>query len=182
MKGIVFTEFLDMVDDKFGFTVTESIVQASDLPSGGAYTAVGTYDHAEIVSLVGNLSKSTNMEIPVLIYTFGRHLFDRFQILYPDFFTTATSAPEFLASVDGYIHLEVRKLYPDATLPQITTEEISDKEFVLNYKSDRMMGDLAEGLIAGAIEHFGNHHQCIREDLANEKGSQCVRFTLKKTH
>jgi len=68
MKGIVFTEFMDMVDDKFGMDVTETIVQASDLPSGGAYTAVGTYDHAEIVSLVVNLSKSTNIEVPVLIY------------------------------------------------------------------------------------------------------------------
>jgi len=77
--------------------------------------------------------------------------------------------------------MEVRKLYPDAALPQIKTEKISDDVFVLNYKSDRMMGDLAEGLIAGAIQHFGDHHKCTREDLQNEGASQCVRFTLKKT-
>lgn len=178
MKGMVFTEFLDMVDSAFSPEMTETIIENSDLPSGGAYTSAGTYDHSEIVALVVNLSKETKMEVPILVHTFGKHLLGRFYALFPEFFSDTTTITTFLAGVDGYIHREVRKLYPDATLPQISTEELPDGDFVLNYKSDRMMGDLAEGLISGAVEHFGNTHVCHRQDLENEEGAQCVRFRL----
>ena len=50
MKGIVFTEFLDLVEAKFGAEVLEEMLDAADLKSGGAYTAVGYYDHAEMGS------------------------------------------------------------------------------------------------------------------------------------
>ena len=43
MKGIVFTEFLGMVDDTFGPVVTDSVVSDVDPPSGGVYMTLGTY-------------------------------------------------------------------------------------------------------------------------------------------
>ena len=55
MKGIIFTEFFDLVEKTFGFDVAERLLDECDLPSGGAYTAVGTYDHSEILTLVGSL-------------------------------------------------------------------------------------------------------------------------------
>ena len=43
MKGIVFTEFLEMVEDKFSFDVVDTIIEQSELESGGVYNAgVGT--------------------------------------------------------------------------------------------------------------------------------------------
>jgi len=178
MKGIVFTEFLDMVDDKFGIEITEHIVEQANLSSGGVYTAVGTYDHAEIVALVKNLSSATNVAMDTLIHTFGRHLLDRFVNLFPDFFSNVPDVVSFLENVDGYIHGEVRKLYPDATLPKLTTKRLVDGRFELIYKSERMLGDLAEGLIDGAIAQFGDTHSCLREDLPPEGEMQCVMFTL----
>lgn len=180
MKGIVFTEFLDMVDDKFGPVTTESIIDASDLASGGAYTSVGTYDHSEIVALVSNLSKTSGLEVSVLIYTFGHHLLGRFTKLFPDFFAENDTVDSFLEKVDGYIHGEVLRLYPDAKLPKITTTRIPGDCLELHYQSDRMMGDLAEGMIVSAIEHFGATHVLKREDLENEGEAQCVKFTLTK--
>jgi len=44
MKGIIFTEFLEMVEDRFSPEIADRIIEAADLPSGGAYTAIGTYD------------------------------------------------------------------------------------------------------------------------------------------
>jgi hypothetical protein len=35
MKGIVFAEFLELVEEKFGLEVVDRILQASTLPSGG---------------------------------------------------------------------------------------------------------------------------------------------------
>ncbi len=51
MKSIVFSEFLDMVDEKFSIEMSERLVDEVKPPSGGAYTTVGTYDAQEIVDL-----------------------------------------------------------------------------------------------------------------------------------
>jgi len=180
MKGVVFTIFLDMVDHSFGPETTEEIIAASDLPSAGAYTTVGTYDHAEIVALVTHLSKATKIAIPDLIRTFGAHLLGEFYRLYPLFFEETEDVLSFLEMVDGYIHTEVLKLYPDATLPKITTRRRGDGELEVIYRSDRMMGDLAEGLIKGAIDHFGEDHVLQRDDVTAQGGGQCVHFKVSR--
>jgi hypothetical protein len=58
MKGLVFREFIDLVETKFGDDIVDEIIEAADLPSGGAYPAVGTYPHSEMVSLVVELSRA----------------------------------------------------------------------------------------------------------------------------
>ncbi len=57
MKGIVFTEFLEMVEAEFGLETADKIIMDSKLASNGAYTVVGTYDPSEMGQLVTNLSK-----------------------------------------------------------------------------------------------------------------------------
>ncbi len=52
MKGIVFTEFLEMVEEKFSPELADRIVEEAELPSGGVYTTVGTYNHGEMIKLV----------------------------------------------------------------------------------------------------------------------------------
>ena len=63
MKGIVFREFLEMVEEAFGMDVADQIIEESDLPSGGAYTSVATYDHHEILTLVGKLVRPGEAEL-----------------------------------------------------------------------------------------------------------------------
>jgi hypothetical protein len=179
MKGIVFTEFLEMVETKFSPKVADEIITAAQLPSGGAYTAVGTYDHQEIAALVLALNRITGQPVPDLIRTFGRHLFGRFVKLYPQFFLGVSSAFEFLANVDHYIHVEVLKIYPDAQLPRFEIHREGAERMVLVYRSERALHDLAEGLIEGCAEHFQERIALQKEDLSDGKGT-CVRFTLAK--
>lgn len=56
MKGIVFTEFLDMVETRWSAGFADALLDATELKSGGAYTTVGTYDFGEMVALLGELS------------------------------------------------------------------------------------------------------------------------------
>lgn len=48
------------------------------------------------------------------------------------------------------------------------------------YSSPRGFGDLAEGLIAGCIKHFGENIQVNRTDLPKDGASHRVRFELVK--
>ena len=179
MKGMVFTEFLEMVEDLFGWEVAEDIVEENDLPSGGAYTAVGTYSHEEMVAMVVSLSEKTGMAIPDLLKAYGKHLFGRFNSLYGSFFENVTGTFNFLSSIDQYIHVEVRKLYPEAELPKFDYEYPDENTLIMIYSSSRPFADFAEGLLIGCVEHFGEEISIDREDL-NEANGKEAKFTLVK--
>lgn len=82
MKGVVFTEFMELVETRMGLEMLDRVITEADLPNDGAYTSVGTYDHAELVRLVQALSNASGMSVPQLIHLFGEHLFQRFSIGY----------------------------------------------------------------------------------------------------
>ena len=178
MKGIVFTEFIEMVEDKFGFEIADHIISKSELPSGGAYTAVGTYDFDEMLQLVTNLSQETSLEVPKLLNVFGNHLFERFYKIYPHFFEGNHSTFDFLSNIENYIHVEVLKLYPDAQLPTIDARMINTNTMELIYLSKRKMSDLANGLINGCINHFKENIE-VKVKQIKKDGSE-VLFTLIK--
>jgi len=180
MKGIIFTEFLEMVEEAFSPETADHIITAANLPSGGAYTAVGTYGHQEMVALVIALSHVTGVGVPALVRTFGKHLFGRFVQAFPAFFQGPRSTFEFLPHVDDHIHVEVLKLYPDAQLPRFETWCDGLERMIMVYHSECGLHDLAEGLIEGCAAHFGEHLQIAKEDLSGGQGT-CVRFTLTKS-
>lgn len=164
MKGIVFSELIEMVEEVFSPEVADQIIHQADLPSGGAYTAVGTYDHAEILELVSQLSQVTGMPVADLVKAFGRHLAARFTQLYPGFFEGVSGTLAFLQTIEGHVHVEVHKLYPDAELPSFTVEPGDGQRMTMVYRSRRPFADLAEGLIGGAAAHFGERLDIDRVD------------------
>ncbi|MCC6726181.1 MAG: heme NO-binding domain-containing protein [Saprospiraceae bacterium] len=176
MKGIVFTQFIEMVEQQYGYEIVDELLTNTNLPSGGAYTAIGTYSHHEIVCLVVGLSKRTNIPVPALLNAFGRYLFCTFSRVYDHFFEHFHNAFDFLENVDNYIHVEVIKLYPDAELPQFTTKRLDEKRLEMISNSERSMGDLAEGLIAACIEHYKETASINREKLTEDAKSE--RFLI----
>jgi hypothetical protein len=178
MKGIVFTEFLEMVEDRFSADMVDGIIDRADPPSGGAYTAVGTYDHREIVALVAALSAETGVDVTTLLHAFGQHLFARFVENFPHFFDGQSNAFSFLEGVEDYIHVEVKKLYPDAELPSVVAARDGPDRMTIAYRSDRAMAALAHGLIDGCIAHFG---EPIAVELESEgEGGHQVNFALAR--
>jgi Haem-NO-binding len=155
MKGIVFTEFLAFVAGFWDENMVDDLIEASALPSRGAYTSVGTYDHREMVSLLLALSERSQLSPDDLMQRFGFYLSDRFALLFPAFFSRSDSFFTFLASIDDYIHVEVKKLYPDAELPSFDVVKIEGAVMTMRYRSSRKMEAFAEGLILGSARHFG---------------------------
>lgn len=179
MKGVVFTEFLEMVEDRFSADMVDDIIDDAQLPHGGAYASVGTYPHSEIVSMVVALSQRSGLAVPDLVRTFGEHLFGRFVLAYPGFFTGVTGTFEFLSGIENIIHAEVLKLYPDAELPRFIVEHHDAHRLVLLYQSPRHFEDLAEGLMHGCVAHFGEPIRIEREtNTATATAGQ--RFTLTR--
>lgn len=180
MKGVVFTEFMDMVEQRFSADMVDDIIDDAQPPSGGAYTAVGTYPHDEMVALVVALSARSGAAVPDLLRAFGEYLFGRFVKGYPSFFSGQHDAFTFLSGIESIIHAEVRKLYPDAELPTFEVEHHDDSRLVIVYASGRHFEDLAEGLIRGCIAHFGRPATLRRETIGH--GAQRrERFLLERS-
>ncbi len=176
MKGVVFTEFLELIELKFGYEMVDKVIESSNLPNNGAYTSVGTYPFSELAQMLGALSKHTQIDANELLVVFGHHLFDTFFKSYSHFFTGIDSAFQFLMGIENYIHVEVKKLYPDAELPRIDAKQIDDKTLILHYKSTRRLSKLALGLIQKTLEHF-KHNASINEKMTDNSGEH-VTFTI----
>lgn len=179
MKGVVFTEFLEMAEARFSLRVLDAVLTAVSPASGGQYTSVGTYPHEELVALLMALSKQTGTPPGALLKDFGAHLFARFFETHPAFFAGVRDAFALLKSVEGYIHVEVKKLYPDAELPSLVCKDDGPGRLLLTYRSPRRLADLAEGLITACAQHYGQQLTLEREDLSAGKG-EVVRFTLTR--
>lgn len=177
MKGIIFTEFLEMVEASFGWEISEQIIEDAALPNDGAYTSVGTYPHEELVQLVVALSQQTGVEVATLIQTFGRYAFGRFVISYPFMFSGVTDTFDFLESIEDYIHVEVLKLYPAAELPTFNTLRDGNSLQML-YQSERPFAEFAKGLIDGCINHFGQ--PITMTTFENNKAGTRAKFVLTK--
>jgi hypothetical protein len=180
MKGVVFTEFFEFVEGRFSPEIAEQIIEGSDLPSNGIYTSVGTYDHGEMVTLVSNLATIVEIGVPGLLKEFGRHLLKQFVIKFPPFFNGVTSTFEFLPKVDSFVHVEVKKLYPDAELPTFSCAFPSSDQLQMTYESDRNLPDLAEGLILGCLEHFGEQMEVVRNSAPGNPRATLFTITRAK--
>ena len=177
MKGMIFTEFLDMVEDRFGLAVKDRVVGVVGGAHDGAYTAVGNYDHREMVAMALELSRATALPLPALLRAFGEHVFGIFTQRYGHFFADAGGALAFLSRIEDYIHVEVRKLYPDAELPSFSYPPCAPGHLVMDYTSPRPMAAFAEGLVRATIKHFNDPLTLTVEDLSGGAGTS-ARFTL----
>lgn len=178
MKGMIFTEFLEMVELKFGLDAVNEVIDAANLPSGGVYSAVGKYDHREMVQLVYQLSQHSGLEVPALLRAFGGYLFSVFTRQYAALIESSNDGFDLLERVDREIHIEVLKLYPDAELPSFQTERLADNLLQMDYRSDRAMGDLAHGLIEACAEHFDERYQIAVTPRARD--GKYVRFHIER--
>jgi hypothetical protein len=179
MKGVIFTEYLEFIEDKFGYQLVDQLLSQSELKSGGVYTAIGSYDFNEMVTLLVKTCELTSEKPDSILRMFGRHVYHFFIKSYPIFFETARSSFDLLSTLDDKIHPEVLKLYPDAELPRFDTESMDETTLVLIYKSSRKMSDFAEGLMEACLDHFNEKGRIEKEQL-DEHGEIC-RFTIIKT-
>ena len=179
MKGIVFTEFLELVESKFGLAVVDKIITAAALPSGGAYTAIGTYEFSEMLSLLQHLSKHTGLAIDTLLLTYAEHFFGVLVNTYPDLIKRYTDPLDMLSSIENHIHVEVQKIYPEAELPTFEVLEKSTTKLVMIYKSSRAMYSFGLGLMRQTFAHFDSTADINFEKL-DDNGTE-VRFTIVKT-
>lgn len=178
MKGMVFTELLEMIEDKWGSVALQKVIDGANLPNNGAYTSVGTYPHGEAVAIVQSLSAYTGIAADGLLEAFGYHLFGRLAAGFPNLLATVSDPFEVLLNIEQLIHVEVKKLYPDARPPMFHGKLLDSGKLEMVYESSRGMGSLAVGLMKGCGDFF---KQPLKVEIkeSNSDGT-IVTFILEK--
>ncbi|MCH2223416.1 MAG: heme NO-binding domain-containing protein [Crocinitomicaceae bacterium] len=175
MKGVIFTEFLEMVEKEFGDEILEEVIEESGLD--GIYTSIGMYPKSDLLKMVSALSKRTKKEVSNIFQFFGLYLLESFTILYPSIFANTDTLFDFLEKAKELIRTEVRKIYPEAKLPNFETKRIDDKKFEIIYYSDLDLGELALGLIQGCLKQFKNEGQVKMTRIT--ENDLAVNFLIK---
>ncbi|ATC93899.1 heme NO-binding domain-containing protein [Pseudoalteromonas tunicata] len=154
MKGIIFTNFADFIGEAFGLVVWQNVLDATALEADGSYVGTMTYSDSEFMTLFSSACEHCQRDPIQMQLEFGRWLFPTLFSKSPAAVKLIDNLKEFLFSIDTIVHVEVKKLDPEAKTPSLNCVEIDENTLCIDYLSSRGMGYLAKGLIEGAANHF----------------------------
>jgi hypothetical protein len=152
MKGVLFNAVEEAVSREWGEDLWDDLLLAADLD--GAYTALGNYPDSQMIALANAAADRLNTPVADVLRTLGRITFEPLLSRYAGVDEEPTSLREFLPTVNELIHPQVLKLYPGASVPRFVLRENGD-DLELDYLSVRNMCTLAEGLVLGVADHYG---------------------------
>lgn len=188
MKGIIFTEFLDLVEERFGLEMVDKIICQSKLDSQGIYTSIGTYSFYEFLQLLHNLSKNKSISLVNLLRVFAAQIFSAMDSIYPDMLTSYNDSIEMIAAMNQHIEKifttvnaspeELLKAKSFSPLPQFTVKEKAKNSLIIHYKSERGMQHFWLGLMHEMFQHFNETATIVLEKVKKD-GSE-VKFTITK--
>ncbi len=174
MKGVIFNAVEEAVVNLYSEDVWDDLLDAAGV--SGQYTSLGNYDDSELIALVLAAVEMTGIDANELIKVLGRHSFPHLAGRYPELVEGSAGTHDFLRRVNDIIHPEVLKLHPDATPPEFLFEDRDDNTLRLTYKSARKLGILAQGLIYGAADRFGEE---IDIEVVSGLGEEVTVFDIR---
>lgn len=154
MLGIVFTSLIDMLEEKVSPEFADDVIVEAQLENDGAYTAIGYYPFEDMQRLLTVLVDKTGKSANEVLYDFGIFLFGKLGSVHGDVLANTSGILDMLAHLDDDIHVQVKKLYPDADLPRFSVLSRTDTTMKLQYYSERELFALAEGLMDAAADFY----------------------------
>lgn len=153
MKGVLFNVVEDVVDETLPEAMWDIALHSACLD--GVYTSLGDYPDTDLTAIVDAVCGHTGLGPQQVLHHVGlhgyRHLVDR----QPDLVEGIADLGSLLHHLEDVIHPEVRKLQPEADPPSFTVRDAGPDTWEVEYRSERQLCHLAEGLIAGAAVGFG---------------------------
>lgn len=177
MKGVIFNILEEMVITECGMQSWNDILQQLELD--GIYTSTESYPDTELFALVNAISEQTGIPTATLTGAYGEFLFTRLAERYPLFIDSQPTLRDFLKSVDSVIHIEVKKLFSNPSLPKFECEDLEDGRLLMRYHSARKLCTLAEGLIRGAAIKYATTIEIEHEVCYHKGNDHCdiiIRF------
>ena len=171
MKGVLMNVVEEAVSQEWGEDMWDDLL--ADAEVEGAYTALGNYSDDELMDLAEAASGRLSVPVEDVVRVLGRLSFAPLSNRYPAFAAAAGSLREFLPMVNDMIHPEVLKLYPGASVPRFALRDDGEAN-QHDYESVRDMCVLAEGLVLGAADQFGESVTVYQSACKNRGDVRCT--------
>ncbi|EAT11528.1 guanylate cyclase [Bermanella marisrubri] len=171
MQGLIFNALEEFVIKNADLSTWNTILSETDLPSGGIYTAGGRYDDSEMMALAQAVCEKLGVDQATGLEVFGKFLFGFLQTRMASVLEGRKDLFDTLENLDNTVHVNVKRLHPDAYLPFFQFEYLDTNTGYLDYRSNRKLCSLASGLIQGCADHFNSpihleHVECMHDGAA----------------
>ena len=177
MKGVVYVELLELLDDLHSMEFTEQGIEEAGVVSGGAYNALGQFDDLEFVALTGAYQHLIGHEITEELYELCERVVRRCILDYPRLFPDHGTLPDTLERMESLIYLKGALYETDTTTHPDYIDQISPNQMVLNHHGDPHLTEFTAALIHGCAAH---HH--IHADVhclpVNQSGTHTTRYLI----
>lgn len=172
VKGIIFNITELAVTEALGAEVWEDLLDASGV--AGVYSALGDYPASELVAISQAAADHLGITLEETLVWVGENVVPTLADRYPQFFEHDNTI-EFIQTLDGLVHEEVRKLYEGADPPRFEVEPVGPNRVLITYSSRRCMAALAHGMIQGTAAQYGEQVVIERTDSVEDR-VQTARF------
>lgn len=172
VKGLLFDVAREVVAEVLGEDEWDRAVEAAGVE--GAYTSLGNYPDAEMVSLVDLIASTAGLTRDETLRTVGIHGYPHLARRHPELVAGVDDLGALLHSLNSVIHPEVLKLYPDSTVPSFDVVDVAEDRWHVTYDSRRGMCRLAEGLIVGGGASLGTTTEVTHLSCVHDGDGTCV--------
>jgi hypothetical protein len=174
VHGVIFSSFRDFLTAEHGSETAKRVFDGEP-----TYLLSESYPDESLGRLVGRATEAAGAEADELVHDFGVYAASTtFTRLYPAFFAIASSAREFLLTVETRIHELVRATIPNAAPPQLHVTELGGDGVSIVYSSPRRLCVLLRGLTEGTAQHFGET-ATIEEPTCMHRGAERCTFEVR---
>lgn len=173
MQGAIFTTFSEMIIEKMGMEQWNELLDKTQPESQGVYTKGDQYEDSELVNMVVALSEKTSIPAEQLIQAFGEYLFSSLYESSPADVSQVKTLREFLLMIHSVIHVEVKRIHPNAYLPKFEYEDGENGALIMYYTSKRKLCHASIGLIYGAAKQFKETIKISQPECMHSGAERC---------
>lgn len=179
MHGIVMKALKDFVVETYDAATWRAIQDEAEV-GGKLYVPVSEYDDAEALALVDAASELSGEDAGDLLYAFGGYIVEPLVETYGVHVDGDWSGLDLLANVETYIHEALRaKRLSEFTPPELKAKRVEEDVAIIRYGSDRELCKLAEGIIDGVADHYGESYH-VTHDSCQLDGDPHCDFVVRR--
>lgn len=173
MHGIVMNQFRQYVIDRLGRDAWVPLAEAAGVPAEN-HRLEGVYPDEQLVGLVLAASRQTGRPLNVLLEDFGAFIAPALLRVYAPLVDPAWRTLDVIEHTEETIHTVVRARMPGAEPPALLARRVSPTEVHIDYRSQRGLCSLAEGIARGMALHFGDEVEVSQPECAHRGDPRCL--------
>lgn len=173
MHGIILKELKHFVVDTYDQDAWNAVVDEAGIDRS-LFVPVTSYPDEYVFELVGAAAELTGESAEDLQYEFGRYVVPSLVETYGVHVDADWTGLELLENVEEYIHEALRaKNLSEFTPPGIDAERRGDDRILVTYSSDRMLCNVARGVLQGVADHYEESWQITERRCMHDGDEKC---------